>query len=296
MESKNFVRMSNQWFEGKHSLALQYGERGLVLLAKMMQQQNIRGYYSFTDRHIQEWFGYTEQSYRSIKSVFDILDMFKHNGIVKFYKDYNFTKICTDVIKFIPTSISLPDKEYFILFDHEIDIILNSSQHHNKPKLLLLFGCLKYHYNTDTRFCYPTIKTLSEKTGLSEATILSYIDALVDLDLILYDNLGTALYSDGNVKECRNYYTMNYPGNKEILEQVITQVKQELQQQSKNKQLKLINSVIGNKKRSIKTKLRHLTDKYSKGLISDQDYLFQRDALQADYEELVSQQKIIHNQ
>lgn len=300
MEEQNYIRMSNNWFNGDDSLSLQYGEQGFTLLARMMQRQNIRGQYDLTDRHIQDWFGYTAHSYRSIKKVFDILNMFKRNGIVKFCKDYDFTKVCTDIVEFIPTDSSLPLNKYFILFDDEIDTILKSGNKNvNKYKLFLLFGCLKYHYNTGTKYCYPTIETLSDRTRISVTTILSYIDVLVDLGLILYDNPGTKLYPDGTVKECNNYYTMNsmnYPGNKEILDQLITHAKQELQQQEESNQLKIVNNKIGNRKRSIRTKMYHLGNRLDKGKVTQEEFQLQYDALQAEYDELLDQQKSIHNQ
>lgn len=298
MEEQNYIRMSNNWFNGDDNLSLQYGEKGFVLLARMMQRQSIRGY-DLTDRHIQAWFGYADRSHRSIKSVFGVLNMFKQNGIVKFCKDYDFTKICTDIVEFTPTDISLPPNKFFILFDDEIDTILNSNnQNVNRHKLFLLFGCLKYHYNTGTKYCYPTIESLSDKTRLSTTTILSYIDVLVDLGLILYDNPGTKLYPDGTVKECNNYYTMNsmsYPGNKEVLDQLIIHAKQELQQQEESNQLKIVNNTIGNKKRSIRTKMYHLGNRLDKGKVTQEEFQLQYTALQVEYDKLLAQQKSIHD-
>ncbi len=297
MADKKYIRVSNQWFDlvdGKN-LSLLYGSRGFTLQAKMMQRLNVRGLYDLTDRHIQQWFGYT--NYREIKNIFTILDMFRRGGLINCSNDYDFAKVCTDVVVFQPTDILLPSSEYFIVYDYEIDtILIECAVKLDKFKLFLLFGCLKYHYNTNMKFAYPSIELLASETGLSHTTILMYLDILVDLGLILYDNPGTKLFLDGSVKECNNIYTMNYKGNEAILKQEIGRVVSELQEQEKQQKLKLTNNVIGNKRRGICTTQRHLRNRFDKGLISRQEYDIQFIALEDEYNKLVAKQNYIRKQ
>lgn len=288
--------MSNRWFrlDGGSNLCSLYGERGFALLAKMMQQRSARGEYSLTDRHIQSWFGYT--TYREVKKMMLVLAEFQTDGLVIFNDDYNFDNVVNEVMKFEPTTISEPDGDYFSLYDYEIDTILQSAKGCNKLKLLLLFGCLKYHYRSDTKVTHPSIELLSDETGLSQTSILAYIDTLVDLGLILYDNPGTRLYPDGNVKECNNIYTMNYKGNKAILDQAVERETQELHRQEKENKLKIINKDIGNQKRKIKAKMRWQDKWLSDGKITQGEYDIQYSALQAEYDNLIEQQKLLHKQ
>lgn len=297
INKKYYIQVSNKWFNcaGGENLSTIYGERGFVLMVRMMQQITRRGEYAITDYHLKEWFSYTD--YRSLRSAFALLEQFRQDRLFVFGENYDFKNVYRGIIRYFSTDITSPASEYFKLYDDEVDgILLADVGTLDKYKLFLLFACLKYHYHTVTKLCYPSIEVLSEETRLSPNTILSYVDVLVDLGLILYENPGTKLYPSGDVKECNNIYTINYKGNKEILEKEIFRMEQELKEQEKNKQLKVINNVIGNQKRSVKTKMRHLDNRLNVGKITQQEYQLQRDDLQAQYDQLLDKQKSIHNQ
>lgn len=297
-ESKGYyVKVSNQWFDlnsDDNNLSLVYGERGFVLLVRMLQQLT-RGEYAITDHHIQEWFRYTNKQSR--RSIYTLLDHFKHDEIFLFNDDYDFTKVYRGIIRYQLTSTTSPASGYFEVYDEEIDaILLDDSLNVDKYKLLLLFAGLKRYYNTDTKICNsPSIETLSTNTGLSQNTILSYIDVLVDVGLILYSNPGTKLFPDGTVRECNNIYTMNYTGNKDMLEQEVGRMREELLEQEERRQLKVINKKWGAAKASVKMKLHWLPIKLDSGKITQEEYDNQYNELQEEYARLSDQQKSIHN-
>lgn len=280
--------------DGERFVAL-YGEKGLALLIRMMQCLDSRKRYEFNYVYIKEWFGTTD--YRQIRQIFSILHMFQADGVVEFDKHYNFTTTYKEMIRFQPTKLSLPSDNYFTLYDYEIDRILcEYNGKEDRYKLLLLFSCIKNYYHTDKKYCSPPIETLAEGTGLSQTTILAYIDILVDIGLLLYANPGTKVFPDGEVIECANIYTMNYPGHQKILDKEVDRTLKELQIMEEQKQLKLTNNIIGNKRRSIRTTQRHLRDRLNKGIISQAEFDTQYTLLEGQYNQLIAEQKSLHNQ
>lgn len=290
--TKNFVKIPNQWFavDSGQSFSTIYGEKGLVLLIRMLQQINRRGQYIITEHHIKEWFQYNHSRY--YKGIFQILDLFKQDEIFLFEQDYDFNTMFRGLISFQPAPILLSSEKFFFLYDYEVDsILINYDGNMDKYKLLSLFACLKFHYNMQTKLCSPSLDILSSETRLSENTIQTYLDVLVDLGLIFYGNPGTKLFPDGSVNECNNIYTMNYGDNKALLEQEIKRVQQELAQLEKEEKLKVINSELGNLKKSIKMKMYWLPKKLESGKITQAEHDAQYCELQEEYDRLVEEQK-----
>ncbi len=294
--SKNYrIQIPNKWFSvdsGTPYSAI-YGEKGLLLLIRMLQQLTMRYKYSLTYCHIKEWFQYNDA--RSIKTIFKILNRFKQDGVFIFDRDYDFTRINKELILYKPSPTFLPRLDYFSLYDYEVDTILKDCRANiDKYKLLSLFACLKFYYHTKAKICSPSLDTLAAKTNLSINTIQSYLDILVDLRLILYENPGTKLFPNGEVKECNNIYTMNYKDNDKILKQEVARIKKELVKQEKQKELKIINNKIGRLKTSIKMKMYWLRIRLERGVITQSEHDTQIYKLQAEYDELIKEQELQH--
>lgn len=288
-ETKYFVTLSNEWFytgrdnpekEKFISLARKYGSKGFLLLIKILQSRTSRNKYSICSHDIDEWFNYSKKKYTegALKLLFD----FQKEKIIKLNQDY----VVKDLL--IKNLYLTPENKFeygfFSIYDYEVDKIMNGySGNSDKAKLLLLFGCIKSHYNTETKICYPTIKTISLETGMTDRTIIEGIDILSDLGLILYNNLGTKLYSDGKIREFENVYTMNYKGNDEVLEQYIKEQKELVVQT-------IVVRNTANKRRSLKMKQRHLKYRYEEGKITKEEYDKTKDALEDEHKKLLEQE------
>lgn len=290
----NFVKIPNHCFSrgSGESFYDIYGEKGLTMLIRMLQQRSSRGYYLITEAHIRSWFQYSRARYYD--SILSILDRFKKDKIILFDSDYDFSSMYKGLIYYQPAAEFLPENKFFKLYDGEVDaILLHYMGAEDKYKLLALFACLKSYYNTKYKICSqnPSIETLSAEVGLSENTIQIYLDVLVDIGLILYGNPGTKLFPDNVVRECNNIYTMNYVGHAEVLEQKIEHKRKELIQKEKEEELKIINNKISRKKKSIKMKLNWLPSKLERGVISQDEYDGLYMELSDQYDKLVAKQK-----
>lgn len=294
MSDKYFVNLSNEWFytykddpnkDKFVSLAKKYGAKSFTLFFKLMQTGTYRGYYIVNNYYISEWFGYEKN--RDIQTIFNRLNIFEKDKIIKFQDKYDLSIIHKGNIYY---QIKQPQDGYFSIFDYEANRILYEySGKSDKYRLFLLFACLKSHYNIDTRVCYPTIEIISKETGMIDKTIIEGIDILVDLGLILYDNPGTKLFSDGTIRECGNVYTMNYGGNDQFLRQYIENEKQKIKEFDD----RLFVKELSNLKRSNRLKYRHLENKFLNNKISEQEYLLKKDLLEEEYNLLVKQRNEI---
>lgn len=149
--------------------------------------------------------------------------------------------------KFISTAfvkcelMNVKDK-FFTVEDYQYRWIMEYKGKEKKINLLKLFCVLKARmyrrsatedindglYET----CFPSYKKLSEDTKISESTIKKYLDTLVNLNLIRYDNLGT-IYNPitGETKECSNTYAIYKQGWEEEINGSIRLYKKKLKEQ-----------------------------------------------------------------
>ncbi|HII4500013.1 TPA: helix-turn-helix domain-containing protein [Clostridium perfringens] len=132
--------------------------------------------------------------------------------------------------------------KFFTVEDYQYRWIMEYKGKEKKINLLKLFCVLKArmyrrsstesindgYYET----CFPSYRKLSEDTKISESTIKTYLDILVDLNLIRYDNLGTIINPiTGETKECNNTYAIYKSGWEDELEGSMRLYKQKLKEQ-----------------------------------------------------------------
>ncbi len=288
-EIKYFVKVDNRWFYTRseilkeryeNNFARKYGARGFMLQVKLLQTRTNRNKYFVDLAYIKDWFNYSKKEY--IQKVLKLLQQFNDKDIIKFTGKYNIDVSNMEHIYFTPNE-EFPEK-YFILYDYEIDrILVDYNGKLNKQKLLLLFGCLKSHYNTEHKICYPTIMRISLETKMSEKTILEGIKTLENLGLILYSNLGTKLFADGTIREADNVYTMNYEGNEKILNEYLEKELLKVDDEG----AEIVKRETANARRSIKMKIRHLQDKYEEGKITKKQYDREKDKLETQHKKLL---------
>lgn len=281
MQDKYYITVPNNWFYPPDHWIKHYKTKDYTFYIKLSQTQNIRKYYSFNLSNIKDWFNYNRKS--QYQSIFTTLQNFNNDNIIKLHNTYNIDNLMQH--KTIYLDINNSYKGYFFLYDYEIDRILSYNQDDiDNEKLLLLFSCLKFHYNTETKVCYPTIDKIITETTLAKKTVLNGIKILQQLQLIICRNVGMKIFKSQGAKQGNNIYTMNYTGNKDILDQYI-----ELQLKiAADKDIKITNNKKANIKRSIKAKQRHLANKYEKNLITKEQYTKQYNNLQEQYNDVVS--------
>ena len=285
MQENLYIQIPTIWYianKNKERLSNKYNEKALVLLSHMLQTINLRNQYTINHYHLQEWFNLSKPS--RTNDLFKILYSFEQDKIIAFSQNYNLPTVYKGNIYF-DKGDTLTQNNYFTIYDYEFNRIITHQGNEDNHKLYNLFCCIKSHYNTETKICYPTIEQMSNETKLSEKIILKYIDILSsELELILYDNAGTRKTSDGNIKECENTYTMNYTGNDIKLQEHIDRYRERLIQnnyyQEKHK--------YGNRKRSIKMKLRHLENKLMDNKITEKEYTLTKDKLESEYNQIIN--------
>lgn len=160
------------------------------------------------------------------KNILDYLH--KNNYIIA--DDIDFTKIKPkEFIRIKPnyfkTNAEGQKIDYFILTDDEIDKIY-SIKNIDNGKLLLYYSTLKsriyipnHESDLSPQVCYATVEEMANDIVLSENTINTYNDILVDNDLVYIDNAGKFMKVDNNkriYRQSANTYTItsikNYKG------------------------------------------------------------------------------------
>ncbi|MDC4245547.1 hypothetical protein [Clostridium perfringens] len=156
-------------------------------------------------------------------------------------------KIITNTNKFKLNDLIICELEemnnnFFELEQYQYDWIINSKSKSKKINLLKLFCLIKariYKRQKDEDIndglyetCFPSYKDIKDNCLISESSIKSCIDNLVNLKLIKYDNLGQ-IYNPrtGETKKCNNTYAIYKKGWEEELNGSMRLYKQKLKEQ-----------------------------------------------------------------
>jgi hypothetical protein len=141
---------------------------------------------------------------------------------------------------------------FILLYDFEINTIINSNSNVDVSKLLAIFLYIKSCVNYNDKYCYPKIETIAKMTDInSEKSVIKYIKLLKELGLILYKNVGLIKYDKENIRYEKNVYVMNYEGHDTILDDYMQKKEEEFQES----EAKIVRSKNANNKRSESMKL-----------------------------------------
>ena len=174
------------------------------------------------------------------------------------------------------------DEKFTIIYDEEIDNILElcKQQKIDKYNIIHLYLYILSFINNNEqdelyKLCYPSIETISNALQLSEYTILKYIKALKDSNILYYDSIGYKIVN-GEYRMTNTYYSRME--HKDKLDYFINNKRQDkgiipMNTNDKN---------TTNMKRSLKQKINKLIKKENK----TEKEIIKLKSLQEQYEKL----------
>lgn len=245
-KNNNFIMFSKDWFGNKNNsnpYINTYGHEALSIMCCLMKNLTLRNKIIFNLTYLQECLNLKYKNYTALNRIKSILLFFEKDKIFKYNLDINNVMpkdmIIADVINLKINQVDTSDEDesnqninnkkklkntnFVMIYDFELDTILQYDGNINNNMLLAVFAYIKSCIKHSTQVCYPTIETITKNTCIGrEKTVLKYINILKDIGLILYDNPGTRKFKkDGTIKECANTYTMNYDGHDILLQEKI---------------------------------------------------------------------------
>lgn len=174
---------------------------------------------------------------------------------------------------FIKCKLMDVKEKFFTLEDYQYKWIMEYKGKEEKLNLLKVFCLIKarmYRRSEDEgihdgiyEVAFPSYKDIAYNCLISESNIKKYIDILVDLKLIKYDNLGQVIDRvTGEVKECNNTYAIYKHGWQDELEGSMGLLKKKLKEQGyiiPRKERKVDNRSLGGKKTQINKRINNGT-------------------------------------
>jgi len=222
LKNDKYVMADKDWFIEKNYIK-EYKHDALLIYTYMIRGISSRGELYFSVNNIMDYLGVSHKNTNRRKKIIEILGSFDKDEIFKF-----------DIKKLndgdLVVAKEIKELESFtILYDFEIDSIINYDSHTDKGKLLSVFLYIKGCVNSSSCIAYPQIETIKIHTNInSDSTIVKYINILQDIGLILFANVGLRVFADNSVKYAENAYVMNYEGYDKILNDYLLQKQIEL--------------------------------------------------------------------
>lgn len=273
LEDMNFVFIDNDFFTDKYIST--YGIESALILAIIQRNLLIRGQYIFSFNNLFDCLGIKSTNSIHRKKIKNILIQMQKDNIIVSDTDLS----SGNNSQFIFIDIKLKDEDYTIIYDFELDSILNY-QNENTYNLFNAFVFLKYRSGVK-KYCYWSQDDIATSIGLKTRQVVSSLIDILDkeLDLILVAEGDTRILKNGTIQESNNMYSMNYEGHQEILKIK----KEEYNQQLLDEGVKTYTSKKANSKRSLKQKINHLNKKVEDGTITN-DELDLFDKLNEEYD------------
>lgn len=208
-------------------------------------------------------------------TIKNTLNTFSENEILNYYIDteelseHKINILNTDKHDYIYASILEEDCNFTMLYDSELNKII---KHSNELKIdtyniLSFYIYILSFINTNSKdenykLCYVSIENIKNELGLSENTIIKYIDILKNINILRCDYAGYKETAKGQVKNGTMYYCRAM--DEELLIQKLTKLRTEegfIKLNNKNKDK-------SNIKKSIKQRINYLNKKEKENTIS----------------------------
>lgn len=270
--SDKYTKIPNDFIFGDSKLE----SDKLFLLTILFQGRTMKDISYFNVKYLCKRLNTTTSNINRTKYIINTMKYFQENNIFAFSdkpdasndidieKELNKDKTG---IYFAELYYSM-DGKYTIIKDKEIELVLDICENNkiDKYKMLHMYlyilSCINNN-DTDEEFklARPSLNTISNVVDISETTILKYIEALKNENILNYDCIGYKIVN-GKYKMTNTYYCRTE--DKELLDKLIKNKRQEvginiLTLKDKNKI---------NQKRSLKQKINKLCRKENK---SDED-------------------------
>ena len=197
--NKHFVVIDNELFNMK------YGAESILLISVIQKNLLVRGTYVFNLNYIYDNLNIDGNNTRQKNKIKNCLVKLQKGSIIT--SDININNANNNQLIFV--DIKIPKDNYTIVYDVELDTIINYNQG-NIYNLYNLFVFLKYRIGIKG-YCYWNQDDIANAIGLkSRKAVSKMIDVLSDdLKLIKVDNIGVRLFNNGNIKESNNIYVLN---------------------------------------------------------------------------------------
>lgn len=256
--------ISNNWFNGKGYLSLG-GHTAFCSYVQILKRRGLDRTSIISMDILMEELNLSKGSTNSRQQLLDSLVFLHENRLIRFFNDIRLTSELSDLEmrslklnKILYCSLPVISSEFSLLRVDEVQAILSADlKVSDKKGLLATFGCLVSHINNSTKICYPTMDLikLEAKIGRTE-TCSKYIETLVDLGLIIYDNAGVRTYmnEDGVISVHNLSNTYARPEDKELLQCSIDT----LRERANFKPISKNRKKLANEKRSITQKINNL--------------------------------------
>jgi hypothetical protein len=292
-ENDTFVMIDNKYIkDGDYILTSEQ----LTILTLITINLSCKGICIFSITWLLDTLNHSRSNNRKIKEIKQILQQFINDDIIKFY-----TNVLTD--DNIITDISTIDKndllycyiedtiDFTLIYDREIlELIDIANKHKLDTYSLINFVLYIYSFinnneqDEDYKLCYPSLDKINDEIGLSESTIIKYINALLLNKIIDCDYAGFKETSKGKIKNSKMFYC-RYQDKEKLINRINTYREKE----GFIKQNKLSKNKI-NLKRSLKQQINILNKKMDKHTITDTEEIRLK-LLQEEYKNIEQQEE-----
>lgn len=292
-DNNYFIKVSNEWFyvkDGK-SLIEQYNHCHFVIYILLLRNLTLRNTCIFNINMIKDLLlneGTTDS--RQINIIKDTLKSLHDNGIITLYLNNCCTEEFIDFENnnkiYYAQINNQPKNNFFILYDSEIDVILNFCKGKEKRgisiyNLLVYFGMVIKVINSKDKVGYCTYEVLQYKFGFSADTISKFNEYLTKLKLIRYNNTFYDIRSNRSLSNIyarfkdEEQFNIAVENRKKTIEaNIILTDKKGVQ----------------DLKRSIKKKLNVRWEKYDNNFLTDKQ-INELEQLEKDYYNLIHKEK-----
>lgn len=265
----NFIKIPNNVIIGEETLIKKFGDKALIVYIYLENHRTLRNNLYISISNCINECGYKPDSHKGKTNdqFRKILVGFKEEGIIGTDADLEKVKI-NDLIHCTMQEI---DDKFFTIYDCELDKIIDQKKKEDKLNILKVFCIIKARiykrnetesiYDGIFEVAFPSYKDIAYNCLISESNIKKYIDILVDLKLIKYDNLGKIVNRiTGEIKECNNTYAIYNQNAENEIQGAIGLLKEKLKQQGyiiPRKEIKVDNRSLAGKKTQITKKIKN---------------------------------------
>lgn len=258
----NYTRIPNTLIKDGAELE----PKELLIATIVLTTLNSKGICTFNLQTIYDILHIKDNNTRAKKEIRDILNLFKQTELFKFYdsifliNEIDIDKVDKNTIIFA-LYIEVFDA-FTKIKDGEIYKIIEYSKN-NKVDTSLLLNTLIYilsfinenKEDENYKLSFPTLLNIAENVGITEKSVLKYINILKDINILIFDYAGIKETRDGKVKNGNMYYAR--VGNEQEL---INKLNREREAKGYIKLNKLNKDKI-NLKRKLKQEINYLNKK-----------------------------------
>lgn len=272
-DNDTFIMISNKYIkDGDYILT----SEELTILTLITMNLSCKGNCIFSITWLLDMLNNSRSNNRKIKIIKDILQQFINDEVITLYTnvltDDNIIKDITNIDKndLLYCYVEDVTENFTLIYDREI-IKLIEIAYKRKLDTYSLINFVLYIYSfidnneqdEDYKLCYPSFNKINDDIGISETTIIKYIDALQENEIICCDYAGFKETTKGQIRNSKMFYCRYQ--DEEIL---IKRVQAYRTKEGFIKQNKLSKNKT-NLKRSLKQQINILNKKFNNDKINE---------------------------